>query len=360
MGKGRVCHTQRMNTPEPSPGSLPPVKCRAYTIAVVAGVLYGAVCQATFRWDRLGELYAIMSFGFVFILPVVLGVITLWFATPGQRQSWAFRIFGPWATVGLGLLVSLAIGWEGAICAIIGAVVSLPLASVGGVLCGIFLSRTSPATLSSSILVGILALPILCAYAESWLPLPLRHDQAAVSITIVAPARVVWANIIRVPRITEPLQGVFYRMGFPKPLEATLSYEGVGAIRRASFERGLVFIETVDAWQPERFLSFAIDVAPDSVPTTTLDTHVVVGGRYFDVLRGTYRIESVSDDMVVLHLTSTFRVSTRFNFYAGLWASFLMRDIQCTILTVIKDRCEQQSRIPRRDAGRAWTPVSVL
>jgi hypothetical protein len=85
-------------------------------------------------------------------------------------------------------------------------------------------------------------------------------------------------------------------------------------------------------------------VAPESVPPTTLDKHVVVGGRYFDVLRGTYWIEPLSDNTVVLHLSSTYRLSTRFNFYAGLWASFLMRDIQNTILAVIKQRCEQHDR----------------
>jgi hypothetical protein len=182
------------------------------------------------------------------------------------------------------------------------------------------------------------------ALVESRCPLPLQHAHAATAVVIAAPASIVWAHIVRVPRITEPLSGFFYRMGFPKPVEATLSYEGLGAVRHASFERGLVFIETVDAWYAERLLSFTIDVAPESVPPTTLDQHVVVGGRYFDVLRGTYWIEPLPDNTVVLHLSSTYRLSTRFNFYAGLWASFLMRDIQNTILAVIKQRCEQRYR----------------
>ncbi|MBM3224936.1 MAG: hypothetical protein FJZ47_14185 [Candidatus Tectomicrobia bacterium] len=322
---------------------LPPNRI-AYITAVTAGVLYGVVCQATLRLEVFHELFAIMSFGFVFVLPVVLGVITLWFATPMQRASWLYRIFAPWSTVSVGLVVLLVVGWEGTICALLGAVVSLPLASLGGVMSGMLLARIRPTELSSSVLVPILLLPIVWAWLESPFPLPQQHGHVATAITIAAPASVVWANIIQVPKITEPLQGVFYRLGFPKPLEATLSHPGLGAVRHASFERGLVFLETIDVWEPEQVLSFAISVAPDSVPTTTLDEHVVVGGRYFDVLRGTYQLEIRSDQQVILHLASTFRVSTRFNFYARPWASFLMRDIQNTILTVLKSRCERQAQ----------------
>ena len=46
------------------------------------------------------------------------------------------------------------------------------------------------------------------------------------------------------------------RIGFPRPIEATLSYEGVGGVRHASFERGLMFVETVTDWEPEHRLAF--------------------------------------------------------------------------------------------------------
>ena len=41
-------------------------------------------------------------------------------------------------------------------------------------------------------------------------------------------------------------------IGLPRPVEATLTGEGVGAIRHASFESGLVFVETVTEWQDGR------------------------------------------------------------------------------------------------------------
>jgi hypothetical protein len=41
-----------------------------------------------------------------------------------------------------------------------------------------------------------------------------------------------------------------------------------------------------------------------------------------------------------LHLSSRHRLSTRFNFYAGVWTDFIMHDLQQAILSVIRQRAE--------------------
>ena len=126
-------------------------------------------------------------------------------------------------------------------------------------------------------------------------------------------------------------------------MEATLSHEGVGGVRQASFTGGLVFTETIDHWDSLHDLSFSIHANTSQIPPTTLDEHVQVGGRYFDVLEGEYRLESLSDRETLLHLSSRERVSTHFNPYAGLWTDAVMRSIQNSILLVIKHRAETQS-----------------
>jgi hypothetical protein len=131
-------------------------------------------------------------------------------------------------------------------------------------------------------------------------------------------------------------------MGFPRPIEATLSHEGVGGVRHARFERGLYFIETVTYWDPPRSIRFAIAPDPKQTPLTTLDEHVLVGGRYFDVLEGAYRIEPLDGKSVRLHLSSEHRISTHFNAYTSLWSDYLMSEIQQNILLVIKQRAERQ------------------
>ena len=93
-------------------------------------------------------------------------------------------------------------------------------------------------------------------------------------------------------------------------------------------------------WQEPRRLSFRIAAQTDSIPPTTLDRHITIGGEYFDVLQGTYVIEPTAQG-VRLRLTSNLRVSTHLNAYAGPWADAIMRSIQETILAVEKKRAEE-------------------
>jgi hypothetical protein len=85
---------------------------------------------------------------------------------------------------------------------------------------------------------------------------------------------------------------------------------------------------------------FAIQAFPHEIPSTTLDEHVVIGGEYFDVLTGTYELEILDRDKYILHLYSTFEINTTFNFYAGWWAKWIMKDIQDNILRIQKSRSE--------------------
>ena len=134
-----------------------------------------------------------------------------------------------------------------------------------------------------------------------------------------------------------------YRAGFPKPIAATLDREGVGGVRTATFERGVSFFETVTEWDRSRKLAFTIHADPDFIPHTAFDQHIIVGGRFYDVLDGIYEIEALSPTTTRLHLTSHHRLSTRFNAYAGWWSEKIMNQIQGSILEVIRQRAEMAS-----------------
>jgi hypothetical protein len=135
---------------------------------------------------------------------------------------------------------------------------------------------------------------------------------------------------------------LFQFMGFPRPIEAELDTIAVGGIRKAIFDRGLFFTETVTHVVPNKVLAFNIEADPNSIPPKALDEHVMVGGKYFDVLDGKYELEKVGDNEIKLHLTSQFRLSTSFNFYSGLWSKVIMRDIQKNILEIVKTRSEEK------------------
>lgn len=162
------------------------------------------------------------------------------------------------------------------------------------------------------------------------------------TVDIRATPEVVWRNIQRVAAIrrSELPDSWSRKIGFPDPIEATLSREGVGGVRNASFTGGVLFIETIDVWEPQRRLAFSISAQTDQIPATTLDEHVRVGGPYFDVLHGEYWLEPLATGVTRLHLSSRHRVATDFNWYAHFWTDAIMSDLQKRILFVIRNRCE--------------------
>ena len=66
---------------------------------------------------------------------------------------------------------------------------------------------------------------------------------------------------------------------------------------------------------------FSIRANTYDIPSTTLDEHILIGGKYFDVLDGTYELEKLDENRYRLHLYSKFKMNTTFNFYAG-WSCY--------------------------------------
>jgi len=159
------------------------------------------------------------------------------------------------------------------------------------------------------------------------------------SVTVHASPEAVWRQIVRVPAIQESEQSFspLHLLGLPRPVEATLSFEGIGAVRHASFERGLVFVETVNEWRPDQSIGFSIVRDRTSPPPEPLGA---IGGPAFDMLSGRYEIEPLPDGRVVLHLSSAHRLTTRFNWYAGTWTEPIMSELQRYILAIVKARAE--------------------
>jgi ribosome-associated toxin RatA of RatAB toxin-antitoxin module len=129
---------------------------------------------------------------------------------------------------------------------------------------------------------------------------------------------------------------------FPRPIEAELDKEAVGGKRKAIFDKGLIFEEVVTSYEHQKAMTFTIHANPYDIPSTTMDEHIVIGGQFFDVLNGTYQLEQIDANTCKLKLFSTFKLNTTFNFYAGIWAKWIMKDIQQNILKVIKERAEQK------------------
>ena len=276
-----------------------------------------------------------MTVGFLFVVPLIIGYLTVRPVVGAEDgTSFRFRFFAPWVTCGLVILTSVLVGLEGAVCVVFAAPAMLVLASLGGLLAG-----AQPATSRADIPIAVL-LPWMVIGLERGTPGPTKQVVTTTQIEVAAPASTIWPLVVSVDSIRdgERSPALFTAIGFPHPIAATLDHPGIGGVRTASFDRGLVFREAVVEWVPERRIRFTINA--QAVPTAALDPHVTIGGPFFDVLTGTYELQPISSARTVLVLRSEHRVSTRFNLYAAWWADRVMASVQRNILVVLKERAE--------------------
>lgn len=310
-----------------------------YVVGIGTGVLYGIIV----RWlaaagssrQALFDLQ-VMSLSVFGVVPILIGFLA---ARAHATLSIWKALFGGWIACILTVAASMLAGWEGSICIVMATPAMLALASIGGIIAWLIRRQRSTAITYSPLLLPFLFSPI-----EKQFELPTALRRVHTEVVVDATPAAVWAEIIRVRAIAadELRPSLASRLGFPRPIEATLDREGVGGVRHATFEGGVLFVETITDWEVERRLGFDIVADTARIPPTTLDEHVTIGGPYFDVLNGTYTIESRPEGGVILHLESQLRVSTPFNVYAGPWAGALMSSIQRSILEVLVKRCERQ------------------
>ena len=312
----------------------------------IAGVAYGIFVRMAFGIHPINQFVGVMSLAFLFVMQLVSGFLSVYFAELREKQSVVVWLLVPWLTVAGGCAAMLAFVIEGWICIVMYLPVGLAFSSVGGVIAGVTARNKRLKRVGNITTACILFLPFVFAPLESSV-LNRRQIRTVENVVDVqASPAAIWEQIKTVPAIRkDELQPSWsHRIGFPDPIAATLSYEGVGGVRRASFEGGVLFIETVDVWEPQHRLAFSIHPETAQIPNTTLDEHVTIGGPYFDVLRGEYRIEPLADGNVRLHLTSWQRVSTDFNWYAHLWTDAVMSDLQKRILYVVQQRAVARNR----------------
>jgi hypothetical protein len=308
-------------------------------LAVLIPVAFALFTRLLFGTAGL-TLWGVMTIAFIFFVPFAMGALTIYFSNIENVKSRGYRIAMPWIPVIIFMIITIFFTIEGWACWVMILPLFMLAASVGGLIAGHFkLNKHRRENLNICLLIF---LPLLLSPLEQQIAkIPGRY-KADTHIDIHASKEDIWSNVTRVSEIsTSQDKGWFTRfLGFPRPIKAELNYEGLGAYRKAIFDKGLVFDETVTEYEHERKMTFTIKANPYEIPSTTMDEHVVIGGEYFDVLNGTYELEQLDNETYRLHLFSYFKLTTTFNFYASWWAGWIMKDIQNNILQIVKERAE--------------------
>jgi hypothetical protein len=309
-------------------------RLRTLLIGLGSGVAYAFLAMLLVQ-----SVHKSVSLTYIFILPILLGAIPVLLSTKEELQSYKSYLLLPWAIVFTFFILAWAAEFEGMICLIIIIAPFLLLGSLGAFVFRLIkLKRQGNGTK----LYLSLFLPLVVLFVESNFRAEDQIHTVSTSIEIQASKQNVWNNVKNVrnikPNEIEP--HFVHLIGIPKPLNGEIDIESIGGIRQITWEKGIRFQEKITNWNPTYGFTYNVNVDPKSVPPGTLDEHVMIGGKYFDVLQGSYRIDQKDSITCKVTLTCTYRITTNLNQYSKWWADFILDDFNQMILEVIKKRSE--------------------
>jgi len=279
-----------------------------------------------------------MLTSFVVLVPLVLGIYTV-YAARDDAPKYGFAVIAPWAPMFAFVGGTALLMIEGSICIAMALPIFMISASVGGLL-GLVLVRN--VKFKSHSMNALLMLPLLTGYAETHVPLPQQLSRSTESVYIAAKPEVVWGLINHAVDIqpAEMRGGLAYAIGLPYPIEAVTQPVDGGRVRKLRWAKDVHFDEPITAWEENRYIQWTYDFKPDSFPPGALDDHVLIGGRYFDLVDTSYRLTPEAGG-TRLDIIVNYRVSTNFNWYAAWWGRVLVDDSARAILRFYQRRSER-------------------
>jgi hypothetical protein len=284
-----------------------------------------------------------MSGAFVFGAPLLIGAVTVFVAERLAPRSWGYYAASGALAVLLFVLGTMLIMIEGLICAVLISPLFALLGTIGGLIMGAA-CRLGQHMINA--LRSFVLLPFLLMAFEANTELPTHIYAIERSILIDAPNEVVWRQLQSVPAIKESdvEDAWVFRIGVPTPQSATPSTEDVPA-RRITMGKHVYFDQVVEQSRQNEYVRWSYRFYEDSFPARAMDDHVRIGGSYFDLIDTSYTLQSAEKSQTRLVVRFQYRLSTRFNWYAGPILEHLLENAADTYLELYRDRASRAGEI---------------
>lgn len=307
---------------------------------ITIGAVYALTLRLVFNIQSLDEVFSLFSVTFIWVTPIIIGLIPLFYANKEQLKNWGYRIFSPVSTVVVFFLLCFLTRIEDLICLWVILIPYMLGAVTAGLIAGEIIQRVKA---KRGTIYSFILLPFVFSPIEQQFKMPTNSYSVVTSVTINATPEVIWENIIRVRKIdkNEYTKGFFNYAGVPRPLYAELNKDTLGATRIGHFEGGLKFEETVTTWDKNKRIAFDITVVPSSIRQTVFDQHILRGNN-FKFLNAAYNLKPLPNGQTELILSSSYELTTNINSYASFCGNQLLTDFQERLLTVIKTRCDKK------------------
>lgn len=274
-----------------------------------------------------------------FMLPFVLGMTSTLiysYQSPITRKKLRNNSYITLYIFCLGLLF---LGIEGAICLAMAAPIGFPFTYIG-FLFGIDISKSSTLTkhLPMTIFLLMLSVPSLMSFEYRY-PLADELRSVTTSIDINASAETVWKNVVSFPQLKPPTEFVF-RTGIAYPINATITGQGVGAVRHCNFSTGS-FIEPITIWDKPNLLRFSVDDQPEPMKEMSIyDIHPNHLHGYWVSKQGQFKLSSLPNGHTLLTGTTWYVNKIKPDFYWTLWSDYIVHKIHLRVLEHIKTQSE--------------------
>lgn len=326
-----------------------------FWVWIIIGALFGVAIRFLFGLLP-SDMQGPMSLAFLVGTPLTVGALTV-IGAPAQDRTLLFLIFAPWLSMLLMLLGCAVTLLEGSICLALMAPLFFVCASVGGVIMGVVLHYRQ---IKASRLSAVAALPLLMLLAEGYIPLVDRDMELRRDVVVDATPDAIWKEIhtARAIRPEELPLSLTHLIGVPKPLEGINVQTKDGEVRFSRWERGVHFRAYVTRSEENKSVSWNYVFDKDSFPAGSMDEHVAIGGRYFDLRDTTFNLTPTNNGKTRLEIVAHYRLSTTINAYAIPASTVLGNDFLDTILSLYKHRSESaeesdQSRENTRPLAKA-------
>jgi len=307
--------------------------------SILIATFYGLSIRMLF--DMFGDALSIMGLSFFFLLPFLIGYLTIFLLPYKEKHTATGAFFKPSLTCMVILAVTIYFNIEGAICWIMAFPIFAFFAGAGGLVAFNRKRRRYRRNIQwdfekedwektgSLKLSFLLLIPLLVGAIEGDKTSSFESLTVEKKVTIPASPDIVWNALTQnkrsAPKIHHTsLAGI---LGFPYHLSTTIDTFQVGGSRVAAYEKGLTFMETIKKIEPGRSLVVAVTTDASQISKAIMDEHIVIGGRHIQMQEDEYKLEALPNGQTQLTLSSRFSINTPFNWYAGIWARWLMSDI---------------------------------
>jgi hypothetical protein len=143
----------------------------------------------------------------------------------------------------------------------------------------------------------------------------------------------------RVSQLAEPSEFIF-KTGIAYPTNATITGQGVGAVRHCNFSTGS-FVEPITIWNEPNLLQFDVVDQPEPMKELSpYDIHPNHLHGYWVSKKGQFKLNRLANGHTLLEGTTWYVNRIKPGFYWTLWSDYIVHSIHERVLEHIKTESE--------------------